>query len=323
MARHAFVLLAVSVAFSHVARAQDKAPQRATPVAPGTPAAGAGSEPAPGAGPPPEYYVEPPAPSGTTRGAAPRPAAAPSAPPPAPGVYEPPPPGYGYGPEGVYEPPPPPKPRHVAPKYSFWLGPRVGWFVPFGSVFYRCAPNSFGECNYNAVDWNDYASSGPMFEIDAGARLGRNYTLFLLWEHAALGAGDDESYEKAQGGLDSASTDYFGLGLRVSSDPNKIGFLTEINLGARRFRAKYANGTELQFTQDVPLELRLGLGADIRLSRLFSLSPLITLGIGRFDTIEIVQDGDTQDLMAGDDELASHGWLTFQIGGHFDVAGGG
>ncbi|HEY6560658.1 MAG TPA: hypothetical protein VI072_25440, partial [Polyangiaceae bacterium] len=70
MARHAFVLLAVSVAFTHVARAQDKAPQRAAPVAPGTPAAGAGSEPAPGAGPPPEYYVEPPAPSGATRSAA-------------------------------------------------------------------------------------------------------------------------------------------------------------------------------------------------------------------------------------------------------------
>ncbi len=266
--------------------------------------------------------MEPPAPSGTTRSAAPRPGPPTSAPPGAP-VYEPPPPGYGYGPQGVYEPPPPPKPRHVAPKYSFWLGPRVGWFVPFGSAFYRCTTNSFGECNYNAVDWNDFTSSGPMFELDVGARLGRNYNLFLLWEHAALGGGDNESFEESRGGLESASTDYFGLGLRVSSDPNKVGFLTEINLGARRFRAKYENGDEVQFTEDVPLELRLGLGADIRLSPLFSLSPMITLGIGRFDTLEEVVSGDTRDMLADGDELASHGWLTFQIGGHFDVAGGG
>jgi hypothetical protein len=310
------------VAFAPGARAQDKPAQSPAPGS-SAPAAAPGSEPSPGARPPPEYYVEPPAPSGATRPAARRAAAAPNAQPAAPGVYEPPPPGYGPGPQLVYEPPPPPKPRHVAPKYSFWLGARAGWFVPFGSAYYRCTPNSFNECNYEAVDWNDFTSSGPMFELDVGARLGRNYNLFLLWEHAALGGGDDESFEESRGGLESASTDYFGLGLRVSSDPNKVGFLTEINLGARRFRAKYEDGSELQFTEDVPLELRLGLGADIRLSPLFSLSPMITLGIGRFDTIEEVVNGDTRDMLADDDELASHGWLTFQIGGHFDIAGGG
>jgi len=240
-------------------------------------------------------------------------------------VYEPPPPGQGYGPQYVYEPPPPPKPRHVAPKYSFWLGPRVGWFVPFGTVFYRCNPSTLGGCgSFSGVDWNDYASSGPMFEIDVGARLGRNYNLFLLWEHASLGRGEVKELQGTESGsFDSASSDYFGLGLRVSSDPDKVGFLTEINLGARRFKAEYANDTELQFSEDVPLELRLGLGADIRFSRLFSLSPMVTLGIGRFDTIELVQDGNTRDLMSDADEFASHGWLTFQIGGHFDVAGGG
>jgi hypothetical protein len=269
----------------------------------------------PGGAPPPHYYVEPAAPGTRPQPASPPPARAPQ------GVYEPPPPGYGYAPNLVYEPPPPPKPRHIAPKYSFWVGARLGWFVPFGNLWARGTPRSDGLVQLEGVSWSDYASSGPLFEVDIGARLGRNYNLFLLWEHATLGTGSAQTDDF--GGQEAGDTDFVGIGLRVSSDPDKVGFLTEIDLGARRFRAIWADGRELQLAH-APFEARLGLGADIRLGRSFSLSPLLTLGIGAFTSAEWVNpDGSVQDATGDLDENAGHGWFTLQMGGHFDLAGGG
>jgi hypothetical protein len=236
-------------------------------------------------------------------------------------VYEPPPPGYGYGPAMVYEPPPPPEPRHVAPKYSLWLGGRLGWFVPFGNAWGVCTGiDAFGDCvTADAVSWGDYASSGPLFELDAGARLGRNYNVFLLWEHAQLGTGDADLASTQ----DSAETDYYAIGLRVSSDPDELGLLTELTLGYRRFRAVFEDGSELQLT-DAPLEIRIGLGADIRLSRLVSLTPLATVGFGSFGEVEAVGPaGSTAELALDPDPdiRATHGWFTLQLGGHFDLLG--
>jgi hypothetical protein len=284
---------------------QPPPPQPAPPAAP------------PGDRPPPQYYVEPP-----PAGAGPPPAQ--QGPPqgqPPPGTYEPPPPGYGYAPSLVYEPPPPPKPRHVAPKYSFWLGARGGWFIPFGNLWAQGTQRADGFVDLEGVKWSEYASSGPLFELDIGARLGRNYNLFLLWEHAVLGSGS--AAPDANGGQDGGDSDFYALGLRVSSDPNRVGFLTEIALGARRFRATWADGTELQLTE-APFEARLGLGADIRLNPAFSLSPLVTIGVGAFGSAEVVSpDGTRTDATGPNDERAGHGWVTFQLGGHFDVAGGG
>jgi hypothetical protein len=311
MARHAYVLLALCLAFSIRAQAQTAAPPTPQPK-PGQPPASGSPPPRPRAAadtdrPPPEYYVEPP------QAGAPRPP--PNAPRPAPpgGIYEPPPPGYGYG------------PQLVAPKYSLWLGPRIGWFIPFGNLIYQCNGDGRGGCgSYTGAAWSDYAASGPMFELDAGARLGRFYNLFALWEHAALHGGDGNPAETAGGGLDHANTDYFGLGFRVSSDADKVGFLTEIDLGLRRFHAVYSNGSELQFSEEVPLEARIGFGADIRITPQFSLSPMLSLGVGRFDkATHVAPDGKETDVLGSLDELANHGWLTLQMGAHFDLAGGG
>jgi hypothetical protein len=160
-----------------------------------------------------------------------------------------------------------------------------------------------------------------MFEVDVGARLGRYYNVFLLWERAMLGTGSEAP--DAYGGQKTGESDFYAIGLRVSSDADKIGFLTEIDLGYRRFRARWEDGTELHMT-DAPLEFRLGLGADIRLSSLFSLSPMLTLGVGTFGSAEWqAPNGDTSDATLPGDRGSGHGWLTLQVGGHFDLAGGG
>jgi hypothetical protein len=135
------------------------------PVAPAAPPAPAPPAPAPAeaakAPPGDEYFVEqPPA-------AAPAPAAT------EPAVFEPPPPGA----LSSFEPPPPPETRHQAPNNALWLGARVGWLFPFGNLWAVAEPvATSGGTGYvlRGVPWRDYASSGPMFELNAGMRLSRS-----------------------------------------------------------------------------------------------------------------------------------------------------
>jgi hypothetical protein len=158
-----------------------------------------------------------------------------------------------------------------------------------------------------------------MFELDVGARLGRYYNVYLMWERASLGGGSKDLPTIGQS--DGGDTDYYAIGLRFSSDPDHVGFLTDLSLGYRRFRATWADGTELQLTE-APLEMRIGLGADIRLNPAFSLSPMLTLGAGSFGAAEwVAPDGTRTDATAPGDDRAGHGWLTLQLGGHFDIGG--
>lgn len=311
----ACILLPVS-AWAQAEPAPEPAPEPPATAAPDAPppAAQPAPKPAPPPAPPPgtQYYSEPPPAGGGQHRAGPPP----QGPPPGPGVYEPPPPGY-YQP--VWEPPPPPKPRHRAPKTAFWLGPRAGWFIPFGNLWLTREATGV----YDEVKWSEYASAGPMFELDIGARFSRHYNVFLLWEHASLGNGSrDGSPFTPTAKQDGAETDYYAIGLRFSSDADKVGFLTEIDLGTRRFRATWDDGSELQLTE-APLEFRIGLGADIRLTKFFSISPLVTLGAGAFGAAELVApNGDRTDATKSGDEGAGHGWVTFQLGAHFDIPGG-
>ncbi len=287
--------------------AQEAAPETPPPTPDANPPPAAETPPPPPEGaPPPGYYVEQPKPQ-----AAPPPE---SAPPPPAGVYEPPPPGYGP----VHEPPPPPVPHHIAPKTALWLGGRVGWFLPFGNVFAR-GTASGNVLILEGVPWSDYASSGPMFELNAGLRLARNYNLFALWERAELGAGD--ALNDISGGQTGGDTDFFGGGLRASSDADEVGFVTELALGYRRARAVWEDGTELQFTGGI-LEGRIGLGADIRLSPIFSLSPMATIGVGSFGDVEWkAPNGTKTDAFGELDQADGHAWFSLTLGGHFDLAG--
>lgn len=291
------------VACPHAAWAQ-------LPIAPSTPAAPAAPAPAlsndaHGSGPAPgeQYYLD-------------------SAPPP---VAPAPPPPVVQGEEPPFEPPlpigaelePPPELRHVAPGYSLWLGARLGWFVPFGNVWSRARPltTSAGSTyTLDGVPFRDYASTGPMFELDAGLRLARAYTLFMLWERAELGSGDATS----DGQPDGAESDFWALGLRASSNPDQLAFVTEVAIGYRRARSFYESGAEIQFT-DAPFEARLGIGAELRLSRLTSLSSLITVGVGGFGTIErVAPNGRAASKLAPNDQGDGHGWVTLSVGAHFD-----
>ncbi|MBX3183007.1 MAG: hypothetical protein KIT72_17560 [Polyangiaceae bacterium] len=272
--------------------------------------------PAPEPALPPHYYVDADEPDEASSAAPTNTpasdAGAPPEPPPPMRVYEPPPP---Y----VYEPPPPLRPRHVAPEYSLWVGGRIGSFHPFGNAWGECTVvERSGVClKTRGVPWSDYAASGMMGELDIGARLGRRHVLFFGWERASLGPGALEL--EGSGVSQRGETDFFGVGLRFSSNPNSVGLLIEIMVGARRFRVAWDDGSEL-LLENAPFESRIGIGADIRLSKLFSLTPLITLGGGQFGDVTFY-DAASDTHTEPSDLPTSHAWVTLQVGAHFDLFG--
>jgi hypothetical protein len=211
-------------------------------------------------------------------------------------------------------------PRHVAPRTALFLSARVGWFFPFGSAYASGVRDPVtGVVYLGSVPWTNFVSSGPAFEIDAGVRLGRNYNLFGFWERAQLMSSSKS--EHLYGGQNGGDSDYWALALRATSDADSIGVLTELALGYRQARAKWEDGSELQMTGGV-LEGRIGIGADVRLSPVFSLQPIVAVGVGSFDRMKhVAPGGGSYDLIGPNDATASHGWVTFSVAGSADLFG--
>ncbi len=211
--------------------------------------------------------------------------------------------------------------RPLVANYSLWLGAGAGWTLPFGNLWGTCSAfDSLGRCaSVTGVPTHNYVAQGPALELDIGARLARNYNLYGLWEHSWLGAGSATSAERGQ--PQHGDTDFFALGLRVSTDPEQLGFILDIAVGSRRMRAHWADGTELQMTE-APLETRIGIGADVRLSDSWSLSPMLALGLGSFGKVQwVYPDGTVQSATQPGDIALTHGWVGLQMAAHADIFG--
>lgn len=285
--------------------AQDKPPSAATPAPPQSAAAPSAAAPttppattpspekatpeAPPNGPPPQYYVEEPPRAG-------------------PEYEEPPPPLY-------YEPTPPPPPAHGVPRTAFWAGVRLSWLAPFGNLW-TDGFNTPQGIYKRRRSFADYASSGPGLELNAGARLGRRYNVFALWEHATLGTGSLDP--NAFGGQQRGAMNLYGVGVRYSADPSSVGLALELALGYRDFHAYWADGTTLNMTEGW-LDARMGIGVDIRLSDAFSLSPMFTFAGGSFGHGQWT--GRSSRGLGFDtlDDTASYNVVGFSLGGHVDV----
>ena len=104
-----------------------------------------------------------------------------------------------------------------------------------------------------------------------------------------------------------------------SSDlPSSIGFLTEIGLGYRDFRAYWSDGTELSLTGGW-FDARIGFGVDIRVARWFSLEPMVVIAGGSFDDAKWSGPGGSRNALTQYDSGAGYGTLTLVLGAHADV----
>lgn len=205
---------------------------------------------------------------------------------------------------------------HRAPYNALWLGARFGALFPYGNAFdYAVTPtHEIGE------RWEGLASNGFVVEGDAGLRLARYYVIYGFWEHGELSTGSDETWRTdastAFGDQRYARTDFPGIGLRWSSRPDTAGFVVDTGLGYRWFKERWATNTVMRLSG---AEFRIGFGADVRLNPMFTLSPMLMFSFGSFTTGSLVDHGGPQQTLQFVD--ASHGTVTFTLGGHFDLGG--
>ena len=216
---------------------------------------------------------------------------------------------------------PEPRRRRRVPNYSLWLGPGLGWSMPFGDLWGTCKSfDGYGNCtDISNVPSRRFFGSGLGIELDAGMRLARNYNLYGLWERTWFGAGHVAN--GSMGHQNQGESDFIALGLRVSTEPDKLGFALDIAVGTRRMRARWQDGTQLQLTQ-APFETRIGIGADIRLDDNWSFAPLLSLGLGSFGKAEWVHpDGTIESASQPSSVALTHGWVGIQLAAHADVFG--
>jgi hypothetical protein len=228
------------------------------------------------------------------------------------------PPSSPYPAPYVYDPPPPAPPLRRSPWASLWVGARAGALFPFGHAYStgRDYYYEYGET------WNGLASSGPMLEGDLGVRFARYYIVYGFWEHAFMGTGTDPTWRTGTaespgyGDQTSATTDFTGIGFRWSSRPDSVGLVIDIGLGYRWFRERWASGVKMDLHGFG--EFRFGFGADVRMARAFTLTPLLTFSTGTFHDREFTspERGNYSIPSYG----GSHGTVVLSVGGSFDLA---
>jgi hypothetical protein len=214
--------------------------------------------------------LPPPEPSAPSALPAPAPAPPPAPPyaPDAPASSAPPPPVY-YAPAPAPAPPPivyvePPPTKH-APKYSLYVGGRLG-IIGFGGNFFD---NQQG----HSETTGNFAKSGGSLEANIGARLGKRYIPYVALELSVLAPG-----HRFDGADTKASSSFLGIGFRyVAGDVDTAGFLTDLSFGIRTVSVTSAGQTYKMSSVEL---FRLGLGAEIRLSNLMTLTPMFLVSGG-------------------------------------------
>jgi hypothetical protein len=263
----------------------------------------------PGAPPP----AAPPAAAPVDAPASGRGAPAPEAAPPPVAVAEPSPAPHG---ESRLDDEKPHEPTH-APKFSLWLGGSLR-ALGYGGNFYD---NEQGKKETTG----NFLGNGLGLELDVGARLGKRYMPFLFVEHGFMGAG-----HRFAGSDAKSSSDLYGVGFRYTAgDVDSAGFLTELAIGVRTVTVTGGGQTYKMSALEI---FRLGLGAEIRISTLFVLSPMAHLSAGVMDstsgTVAYSADGSKDGIKEptfrnGDSVNAERGYVVLGIGcgAHFDVFG--
>jgi hypothetical protein len=115
--------------------------------------------------------------------------------------------------------------------------------------------------------------------------------------------------------VSSSSTTVLGVGLRHSFSSGDLGFAVELVYGYRLTRVTFTDGSKLR--ADAAGEFKLGLGADIRLSPTFSISPRVHIGLGSYSDVTI--EGAATPEKNAQIGSETHGYMGLDLGGHFDL----
>jgi hypothetical protein len=208
-----------------------------------------------------------------------------------------------------------------APKYALWLGGRLG-ILAYAGGLYANDPNTG-----TVETTGNFVRPGLGLEVDVGARLGRRYIPYVGLELGLVGPG-----HRFDGTSTTAGTSFIGVGFRyLAGDVDSVSFASDISFGVRKLVVQ--SGSQSFSASGLEI-FRLGLGADIRLTSHFTLSPLITISGGSLtDTSGSIPFGPNQgDGQTGTPDYVNHGqipsWaassyyaIVLGCGAHFDLFG--
>lgn len=258
--------------------------------------------PPPGYGQPPPYYQQPPPGYGQPQY---------YPPPQQPYYQQPPPPGYGQQPPPqTYAPPEPPEPPTHCPKFSLWIGPRLGYLF-YGLNFYQ-------RTNGTEEGTGGLVGNGLATQLDVGARISYHYIPYVFYEYGFMADG-----RLFEGTNANTSSRFYGVGLRsVSGDVDSVAFLSDASFGLRDV---FISQPDAQLKLTSLALLNIGLGAEIRIQTLFSISPMIRLSAGSMklpqqtgnSPLQLAPDA-APPTYAGNDLYVA---ISIGVGVHFDVFG--
>jgi hypothetical protein len=175
----------------------------------------------------------------------------------------------------------------------------------------------------------NFVTNGAALEVDVGARIERRYIPYLALELGFVGAGHRFDQTPA-----SAGTSFVGVGVRLlAGDVDNVSFASELSFGFRKLQVSRSDTNETWSATGFEF-LRLGLGAEIRLSTRFTLTPMVTVSGGTFtDTTGHIAFAPHQgDGLSGTPDYVNHGQIgsdsqkTYEAfvvgcGAHFDLIG--
>ncbi len=188
------------------------------------------------------------------------------------------------------------------PNHAFWVGVRAGLFVPYGGLYADHA--------LVTTPFQDVATAGPSLELDVGARFMRRFIGYAFVDQAFLGRGNSAAWTEPHGGQSRAATQSLGLGLRWESNPDTWGIVADVAAGYRWFTAEWENATSVRMggLGDV----RVGLGATIRVAPNLLLAPMASVFTGGFT------DRTLNGAPLGS-EMSTYVASALTLSGHFDV----
>jgi hypothetical protein len=210
--------------------------------------------------------------------------------------------------------------RRRAPRNALWLGGRLG-FLAYGGGLY------VNDTNTGAVETTgNFIRPGAAAELDIGARLAGHYIPYFGVELGLAGHGRRFDSTDVRTG-----TTFAGVGFRyVAGDINTVAFVSDLSFGIRWFNASGSSGSWTAWGIEL---FRIGLGAEIRITNYFTVSPLLTVAGGSLsDTSGNVSfapnqpDGETGPPFTGNGSIPSYAQTSYYTvvlgcGAHFDLFG--
>jgi hypothetical protein len=164
--------------------------------------------------------------------------------------------------------------RNHAPKYSLWLGGSLG-LLAYGGVLYNYVPPAPYVGPALEETTGNFVRPGLAAQVDVGARLAYRYIPYVAFERGFAGAG-----RRFDGTSTSAASYFGGVGFRyLAGDVHSVSFAGDISLGLRVLELSSGEQTWRAYNWEW---VRLGFGADIRLSSEVTLTPMLTLSGGTF-----------------------------------------